>query len=116
MFPSTSSTHTPLARSATSLKSGRGYEGVTNCASAAIISRPFGPGSGVLISGLRGGAIVLADMAFLLFKNGGPTMADQSESKISRRSTKQETLKLVSEDAGTAIEGAKVERTRVNHK
>ena len=39
------------ARSATSLKDGRGYDGVTNCASAAMISRDLGPGSSVLITG-----------------------------------------------------------------
>src|SRR6185503_9323501 len=62
MLPSTSSTQTPWPRSATSLNEGLGYEGVTNCASAAMISLPFGPGSAVLISGRFDGAIVLVDM------------------------------------------------------
>src|SRR4051812_8878716 len=63
-FPSTSSTHTPLPRSATSLNDGRGYDGVTNLASASTIFLPFGPGSAVLICGLLGGAITLVDIFF----------------------------------------------------
>src|SRR5688500_9424159 len=62
MLPSTSSTQTPLARSATSLNEGRGYDGFTNWASASMIFLPFGPGSSVLISGLRAGAITPVDM------------------------------------------------------
>src|SRR6185436_9932486 len=62
MLPSTSSTHTPLARSATSLKDGRGYDGLTNLASASTIFWPFGPGREVLISGRLGGALTLVDM------------------------------------------------------
>src|SRR5215212_8199248 len=58
MLPSTSSTQTPSPRSATSLKEGRGYDGVTNLWSAAMISWPMGPGRAVLISGLFGGASV----------------------------------------------------------
>src|SRR2546421_12745077 len=58
MLPSTSSTHTPLARSATSLNDGRGYEGVTNFASASTMALPFGPGRAVLISGLFGAMAV----------------------------------------------------------
>src|ERR1044071_9019095 len=50
----TSVTQTPSPRSATSLKSGRGYDGFTNCASASTIARPLGPGSSVLISGQIG--------------------------------------------------------------
>src|SRR4030095_5640665 len=68
MFPSTSSTQTPLARSATSLKSGRGYAGLTNVASACMICLPVGPGSAVLISGRLGCAITVVDIAFLLMK------------------------------------------------
>jgi hypothetical protein len=37
-------------------------------ASASTIFLPFGPGSSVLISGLRGGAITPVDIAFLLVK------------------------------------------------
>src|SRR6185503_20906678 len=62
MLPSTSSTQTPLARSATSLKEGRGYEGVTNFASASTIFLPFGPGSAVLISGRLGVASTVVDI------------------------------------------------------
>src|SRR5918996_6602292 len=67
-LPSTSSTQTPLARSATSLNDGRGYDGLTNLASASTIFLPFGPGNSVLISGLRGGALTPVDMFFLLGK------------------------------------------------
>src|SRR5215216_231742 len=61
-LPSTSSTHTPLPRSATSLNDGRGYAGLTNLASASMIFLPLGPGRAVLISGLRGGAITPVDI------------------------------------------------------
>jgi hypothetical protein len=49
------------------LNEGLGYEGVTNCASAAIISVPFGPGRAVLISGRFGGAMVVVDIGSLSF-------------------------------------------------
>src|SRR4026207_1401269 len=62
ILPSTSSTQTPLARSATSLKDGRGYEGLTNFASASMIFLPLGPGSAVLISGRFDGASTLVDI------------------------------------------------------
>src|SRR5687768_9813655 len=64
ILPSTSSTQTPFARSATSLNDGRGYAGLTNWASASTIFLPLGPGSSVLISGLRVGAITPVDMFF----------------------------------------------------
>src|SRR5438045_1169482 len=67
-LPSTSSTQTPLPRSATSLNEGRGYAGFTNFASASTIFFPFGPGRAVLISGLRGGATTPVDISFLLVK------------------------------------------------
>src|ERR1041384_4509837 len=62
MLPSTSSTQTPLARSATSLKDGRGYDGFTNFASASTISLPLGPGSAVLIWGRFGVASTVVDI------------------------------------------------------
>src|SRR5574338_1075293 len=69
-LPSTSSTHTPLARSATSLNDGRGYDGFTNLASASTIFWPLGPGRAVLISGLLGGAITLVDISSTPFDRG----------------------------------------------
>src|ERR1051326_4077034 len=62
ILPSTSSTQTPLARSATSLKDGRGYDGFTNFASASMIFLPLGPGSAVLISGRFGVASTVVDI------------------------------------------------------
>src|SRR6185436_15448872 len=84
MLPSTSSTQTPCARSATSLNEGRGYDGVTNCASAAMISLPFGPGNSVLISGLFGGAIAIVDMLLLLRKNGHSKTMRPSDNQVVR--------------------------------
>src|SRR6185436_10380437 len=62
MLPSTSSTQTPPARSATSLKDGRGYDGFTNFASASTIFLPLGPGSAVLIWGRFGVASTVVDI------------------------------------------------------
>src|SRR6185503_7306444 len=88
MLPSTSSTQTPLARSATSLKEGRGYEGVTNFASASTIFLPFGPGSAVLISGRLGVASTVLDMFSLLEERTikcGWEVCYESTRKTSRR-------------------------------
>src|SRR5439155_22638114 len=97
-FPSTSSTQTPCARSATSLKAGRGYDGLTNCASASTIARPFGPGSSVLISGLFG-AIAVAIISLLLEK-----LRHDTQKRCQMKRSDVDEIPLVGKEIGAVVE------------